>query len=142
MITSMTWVEQEQGDAPLGDARLSRSLAKLVTRLAGSPSESITQTSRGWAEMRAAYCFLTQDKLDWQDIMQPHWDATAQRMRQPRWCSARRTRPSWIRGQGHARTVPAPDVYRHAGPDAVGRDRCLFVHEHFIVIKNYGVVCD
>lgn len=32
--------------------------------------------------MRAAYRFLAQDQLDWQDILQPHWEATAQRMRQ------------------------------------------------------------
>lgn len=78
----MTWAEQELGEALLGDARLSRRLVKLVTRLAESPEASISQACRGWAEMRAAYRFLAQDKLHWQDILQPHWDATAQRMRQ------------------------------------------------------------
>ena len=78
----MTWAEQELGDASLGDARLSRRLVKLATRLAESPSASIPQACRGWAEMRAAYRFLAQDKLDWQDMLQPHWDASAQRMRE------------------------------------------------------------
>lgn len=32
--------------------------------------------------MRTAYCFLTQDKLDWQDILQPHWVAALVRMRE------------------------------------------------------------
>ncbi len=78
----MTWAEQELGGAPLGDARLSRRLVKLATRLAESPSASIPQACRGWAEMRAAYRFLGQDKLDWQDMLQPHWEASAQRMRE------------------------------------------------------------
>ena len=78
----MTWAEQELGGAPLGDARLSRRLVKLATRLAENPSASIPQACRGWAEMRAAYRFLGRDKLDWQDILQPHWEASAQRMRE------------------------------------------------------------
>ena len=81
-MTGMTWAEHELGEASLGDARLSRRLVKLATRLAESPSASIPQACRGWAEMRAAYRFLAQEKLDWQDILQPHWDATAQRMRE------------------------------------------------------------
>jgi hypothetical protein len=75
-MTGMTWAEQELGEASLGDARLSRRLVKLATRLAESPSASIPQACRGWAEMRAAYRFLAQDKLDWQDMLQPHWDAS------------------------------------------------------------------
>jgi hypothetical protein len=78
----MTWAEQELGGAQLGDARLSRRLVKLATRLAESPSASIPQACRGDSEMRAAYRFLAQDKLDWQDILQPHWDAARERMRE------------------------------------------------------------
>ena len=51
-------------------------------RLAESPEASIPQACLGWAEMHAAYRFLAQDKLDWQDVLQPHGEATAQRMRQ------------------------------------------------------------
>lgn len=78
----MTWAEQELGGAPLGDARLSKRLVKLATSLAQNPSASIPQACRGWAEMRAAYRFLGQDKVDWQDMLQPHWQASAQRMRE------------------------------------------------------------
>ena len=79
-MTGMMCAEQELGGAQLGDARLSRRLVKLATRLAESPSASIPQACRGWAEMRAAYRFLAQDKLDWQDILQPHWDAALECM--------------------------------------------------------------
>lgn len=76
----MTWAQQELGGAQLGDARLSRRLVLLANRLAEQPSASIPQACRGWAEMQAAYRFLAQDRLDWRDILQPHWDASAQRM--------------------------------------------------------------
>lgn len=79
---STTWAGQELGQASLGDARLSRRLVKLATRLAENPSASIPQACRGWAEMRAAYRFLAQANLNWQDILQPHWQASEQRMRQ------------------------------------------------------------
>jgi hypothetical protein len=91
----MTWAEQELGGAPLGDARLSKRLVKLATRLAQNPSASIPQACRGWAEMRAAYRFLGQAKLDWQDILQPHWRRARNACASTRWCCACRTRRSW-----------------------------------------------
>ena len=94
-MTGMMCAEQELGGAQLGDARLSRRLVKLATRLAESPSASIPQACRGWAEMRAAYRFLAQDKLDWQDILQPHWDAALERMREHPVVLCLRTRQSW-----------------------------------------------
>ena len=50
------------------EAEQSAGLVKLATRLAESPSASIPQACRGWAEMRAACRFLAQNRLDWQDI--------------------------------------------------------------------------
>ncbi len=76
----MEWAQRELGGAQLGDARLSKRLVVLANRLAEQPSASIPQACRGWAEMQAAYRFLAQDRLDWRDILQPHWDASAQRM--------------------------------------------------------------
>ena len=76
----MGWAQRELGGAELGDARLSKRLVVLANRLAEQPSASIPQACKGWAEMQAAYRFLAQDRLDWRDILQPHWDASAQRM--------------------------------------------------------------
>src|SRR5690606_8704603 len=41
---------------------------------------SIPQACRGWAELQGAYRFLAQEHVGWQDILQPHWAASAVRM--------------------------------------------------------------
>jgi hypothetical protein len=135
---STTWAGQELGQASLGDARLSRRLVKLATRLAENPSASIPQACRGWAEMRAAYRFLAQANLNWQDILQPHLQASEQRMRQHPvvLClqdtteldfEGKRARAGAAELRGPARDVPAPDLCDHARTGAAGRDRCLDV---------------
>ena len=78
--------EHDLGRAGTGRSRAGDAAAELPAGQAGDapgrePSASIPQACRGWAEMRAAYRF-TQDKVDWQDILQPHWDATAQHARE------------------------------------------------------------
>jgi Transposase Tn5 dimerisation domain/Transposase DNA-binding len=65
----------------LGDKRLNRRAVLLAEQLSGSPSASIPEACGGWAETAAAYRFLAQDKLEWSDIMEPHWRCSAERMR-------------------------------------------------------------
>lgn len=65
----------------LGDKRLNRRAVLLAEQLSASPSASIPEACGGWAETAAAYRFLAQDKLEWSDIMEPHWRCSAQRMR-------------------------------------------------------------
>jgi hypothetical protein len=77
----MSWAEKELGQAQLGDSRLSQRLVTLATRLAEAPSANLPQACRGWAEVQAAYRFLSQDKVRWQDILQPHWDASLERIK-------------------------------------------------------------
>lgn len=74
------WAQQELGAAQLGDARLSKRLVKLASRLADSPGASINQACRGWAEQQGAYRLLEHEEVDWRAIMQPHWQASEQRM--------------------------------------------------------------
>jgi hypothetical protein len=69
----MTWAQQGLGGASLGDARLSRRLGNLATRLAKSPSSSIPQACRGWAQMRAAYRFLAHNKGDGEPGLKTLW---------------------------------------------------------------------
>ncbi|MFC7632837.1 IS4 family transposase [Paraburkholderia humisilvae] len=65
----------------LGDKRLNRRAVLLAEQLSGSPSASIPEACGGWAGTAAAYRFLAQDKLEWSDIMEPHWRCSAERMR-------------------------------------------------------------
>ena len=76
----MTWAEDEFGGADLGDKRLNKRLVLLAERLGEQPSASIPEACRGAAEMHAAYRFLGREAVDWRELMQPHWDASARRM--------------------------------------------------------------
>lgn len=76
----MSWAAEEFRDIDLGDKRLDRRAVALAERLAQKPEASIPEACGGWAETLAAYRFLEQDKVDWRDIMEPHWRCTATRM--------------------------------------------------------------
>ncbi len=76
----MMWAEEEFGGSDLGDKRLNKRLVLLADRLGEQPSASIPEACRGPAEMHAAYRFLGREAVDWRELMQPHWDASARRM--------------------------------------------------------------
>ncbi|WP_232442088.1 IS4 family transposase, partial [Burkholderia ubonensis] len=65
----------------LGDKRLNRRAILLAEQLSGNPTASIPLACGGWAETAAAYRFFAQDKLEWTDVMEPHWQSATERMR-------------------------------------------------------------
>lgn len=65
----------------LGDQRLNSRVVKLLESLSERPSASIPDACDGWAETKAAYRLLAQDKIGWEDILEPHWARTQERMR-------------------------------------------------------------
>lgn len=77
----MSWATAEFADLDLGDARLSKRLVKLVEAFARQPMASIPAACGGWAETQAAYRFLSDESIDWQDMLSPHWKCTQERMR-------------------------------------------------------------
>ncbi|ODV43073.1 hypothetical protein AWV79_20585 [Cupriavidus sp. UYMMa02A] len=76
-----SWAAAEFKDIDLGDERLNKRAVLLAERLAEKPTASIPSACGGWAETAAAYRFLAQDELDWRDILAPHWQSSAERMR-------------------------------------------------------------
>lgn len=76
-----SWAAAEFKDIDLGDQRLNKRAVLLAERLAEKPTASIPNACGGWAETAAAYRFLAQDELDWRDILAPHWQSSAERMR-------------------------------------------------------------
>jgi hypothetical protein len=75
------WAAMEFGSIDLGDKRLNRRAILLAGQLSGNPTASIPQACGGWAETAAAYRFFAQDRLTWADILEPHWQRSAERMR-------------------------------------------------------------
>jgi Transposase Tn5 dimerisation domain/Transposase DNA-binding len=76
------WVDEEFETLDLGDPRRDRRAKELVKRFASRPTASIPGACEGWAETMAAYRFLGNERIDWRDMMQPHWDRTTARMGQ------------------------------------------------------------
>jgi hypothetical protein len=76
----LNWTQEEMQTADLGDERLNARLASFLGRLADRPGDSIPAACRGLAETMAAYRFLDNEKVTFDKVLQPHQDATLQRM--------------------------------------------------------------
>jgi hypothetical protein len=76
-----TWILAETQGANFGDERLNRRYAVILDRLSSKPSLSIPAACEGWSEAQAAYRFFANEKTTPQKILQPHYDATMERIR-------------------------------------------------------------
>ena len=74
------WVVEEMKTAKLNDLRLDQRLAEVLSQLAARPTASIPAACGGRAEMVAAYRFCGNEKTSFAAVLQPHRDATRQRM--------------------------------------------------------------
>src|SRR5688572_8840450 len=77
-----SWIEDELRTVDLHDDRLNDRFRVLLDRLAAKPTLSIPAACHGWAETQAAYRFFDNDKVTGQRLLQPHFDATVERIRQ------------------------------------------------------------
>jgi hypothetical protein len=74
------WVIDEMKTAKLGDKRLNARLEQVLSQLAARPTTSIPAACGGRAEMVAAYRFCENENTSFENVLQPHIDATRQRM--------------------------------------------------------------
>jgi len=74
------WASEEMKTADLPDKRLNERLAIVLSQLAGQPTASIPAACRGFAEMAAAYRLFENERLCFDDVLQPHIDATRRRV--------------------------------------------------------------
>lgn len=75
------WIAEELKTVDLGDERLDRRFALVLERLAARPSVSIPAACKGLAETQAAYQFFGNDRVEAPKILQPHQQATLERIR-------------------------------------------------------------
>lgn len=78
----MEWAAQEFETLDLGDARLNKRAVLLAERLSQKPGASIPGACESWSETVAAYRFLGNEEVGWDDVMAAHWDASQQRISQ------------------------------------------------------------
>ena len=60
-------------------------LEQAIDEVAGTfgstkPTASIPNACKGWSETQAAYRFFAQEDIGWEDILEPHFNCTYQRM--------------------------------------------------------------
>ena len=74
------WVVDEMKTVDLKDKRLNQRLTEVLSQLGGHPAASIPAACGGHAEMTAAYRLFDNDKATVEAILQPHLEATRQRI--------------------------------------------------------------
>lgn len=74
------WSEQEMATADFGDARLQRRAQLVLDGLAQRPDGSIPAAFGSWAETQAAYRLFSNDKVTAERVLEPHRNATLERM--------------------------------------------------------------
>jgi len=79
--TPSGWVHREFGGAKLGDTRLSQRLLDLAAAFFARPQANIPQACGSTAAAKAAYRFFDNDRVTMDALLEPHHQATIERMR-------------------------------------------------------------
>lgn len=109
------WAQEEFAFADLGEPRLNKRVVKIATNLALSPGGTLPQAFADWAELKAAYRFFENPRVDFAKVVQPHVQRTRLVCRQPGeyliiedttdldFSGRRKTRGLGVIGDGHGR---------------------------------------
>lgn len=74
------WAIEEMKEANLNDKRLNERLARVLSLLGGHPTASIPAACGGHAEMTGAYRLFNNEKVGFDNILQPHIENTRRRV--------------------------------------------------------------
>jgi Transposase Tn5 dimerisation domain/Transposase DNA-binding len=72
-------IEDEFATIDLGDKRLNRRAALIISTLFSNSDSSIPKAFKGMGETQAAYRFFDNEKVTWDKIMAAHWACAEQR---------------------------------------------------------------
>jgi hypothetical protein len=74
-----TWLDRELADCEFKDERLGKRFRALLEQLSSSPGDSIPLVCQDWANTKAAYRFLDNDRVSEAEILGGHFQATRDR---------------------------------------------------------------
>jgi len=77
------WAQEEFAFADLGEPRLNKRVVKIATHLAANPGGTLPQAFADWAELKAAYRFFDNPRVDYAKVVQPHLERTRLVCREP-----------------------------------------------------------
>ncbi len=73
------WFDRELAGCSFADERLNKRLRKLVVRIGSAMGQSIPLVCQDWANTKAAYRFLSNDRVSEADILAGHFQSTRDR---------------------------------------------------------------
>ena len=73
------WPNSELADSLFADERLGKRFGQLLAQLASSPGGPIPFACQDWANTKAAYRFLDNDRVSEAEILSGHFEATKNR---------------------------------------------------------------
>jgi len=76
------WIEAELRGAEMGDRRLTARLLQMTGMFYSKPTANIPAACGSAKAAKAAYRFLDNESVQWQAILQPHYAATEERIRE------------------------------------------------------------
>jgi len=82
LLSPQEWAEQTFGGAHLGHVARTRRAVAIATAMAGEPAGSIPAQQHSDAGTKAVYRFCENAHVSYEDLMQPHLQATRQQSRQ------------------------------------------------------------
>src|SRR4051794_25607144 len=75
------WFEKEVEASEFRDARLRKRFGMVLERLWSGIGQTIPLACQDWASTKAAYRFLSNDRVNEQDILSGHFQASAERFK-------------------------------------------------------------
>lgn len=78
-VSATYWVDREVAVDEFADARLGKRFYDLMAQIGDAVGESIPMACQDWANTKAAYRFLSNERVDEGDILKGHFQATRDR---------------------------------------------------------------
>ena len=79
-VEDRSWIDRELDESVFQDVRLARRLRTLLGQFAQAPGQSIALVCQDWANTKAAYRFLSNERVSEADILAGHFGATRERI--------------------------------------------------------------
>lgn len=77
------WAQEEFAFVSLGDTRLNARLVTIAAKVANNPGGTLPQAISDWAELKAAYRFFDNARVDFNKVLAPHVERTRMTCRAP-----------------------------------------------------------
>ena len=76
-----SWIDDELAGCEFADVRLEKRFKKVVQQLSEGIGETIPMACQDWANTKAAYRFLSNERVNEADILAGHFQSTRDRFR-------------------------------------------------------------